>query len=157
VPGLEVGLGRRVRELVPGAAELAVVATIDAVANGRAQVFRDCVAQFNGEIGNTAPRIEYIGRDDRVGGADVEACRATAAVIRRGLIDGKWQVGQQFAEEKPRARFAVDQVGVLADPSESRVPRKRFLEHGAAVDEHTIAERARDLRDAIGQLLQSSA
>jgi hypothetical protein len=61
------------REFVPGADREAIVAAIDAVANGLAEFVRDRALVFDGEIGNAASRIELVGRRKRRGRADVEA------------------------------------------------------------------------------------
>ncbi len=44
----EIRLGREARESVPGADELAVVAAVNAIAEERAQLYRDRAAQFDG-------------------------------------------------------------------------------------------------------------
>jgi hypothetical protein len=63
---------------IPGAAELAVIAAVDAVAYQRPQFFRDGTGKFDCQVGDTAPRIDFIGRDDGAGRAGVNAGRATA-------------------------------------------------------------------------------
>ena len=74
------------RELVPRADREAIVAAIDAVADGFAKFARDRSLVLDGEIGNAAPRIELVGRGKRRGRADVEAGPARAAMIGVGLI-----------------------------------------------------------------------
>ena len=56
--GGEVGLFRYGRELVPRAAELAVVAAVDAIADGRPQRFRYRPRVLDGEIRDAQPRVE---------------------------------------------------------------------------------------------------
>jgi len=65
--GFEIGLAAQAREAVPRAHQLAVVATEDAVADQRPQRFRDRTAKLDREIGNTAPGIEPIRPEDRLG------------------------------------------------------------------------------------------
>src|SRR5580704_17438323 len=65
----EVRLDGRPREFDPGADELAVVAAIDAIADGAAKFHRDGALELDGEIGDAAPCIQPIGRDDGAGGA----------------------------------------------------------------------------------------
>ena len=84
----EIRLGRRLREAVPRAHELAVVAAIDAVADQRAQLLGDAPCELDGEVGDAAPRVELVGRDDRAGGADVDAARAGAAMSVAGGVAG---------------------------------------------------------------------
>ena len=50
-----------------------------------------------------------------------------------GGVHRQRQVGEDLAEEEPRAVVPVEQVGVLADPAEARVARERLLEHRRAV------------------------
>src|SRR5690242_1756182 len=57
----EVGLGRGLRPLVPGAHELAVVAAVDAVAHRRPQLFRNGSVVLDGEIGDAAACVELVG------------------------------------------------------------------------------------------------
>ena len=58
-----------------------------------------------------------------------------------GLIHRQRQIGEDLAEEEPRARVAGDQVGVLADPAQAGIARQRFLQHRRAVDTDPVAER----------------
>ena len=82
VARLEIRLDGFLRELVPRAHELAIVAAVDAVADQRAQFDGNAAAQFDGQIGDAAPRIELVRRDDRLRRTDVDAARAGAAVRR---------------------------------------------------------------------------
>ena len=54
---------------VPGTNELAIVAAIDAVADGGAQCFRYKTREFDGEIGNAAAGVDFVRRDNRLGRA----------------------------------------------------------------------------------------
>ena len=80
---VEILLVRSEHIAIPWTDELAVVATIDAIADQRPQRFRDAAFQFDREIGNAASRIELVGRDDRAGRTNLDALRARAAVRRR--------------------------------------------------------------------------
>src|SRR5471032_3514362 len=118
MPGLEVALGRGACEAVPRADNLAVVATEHPIADQWSQFFRDRRLQFDGQVGNTTPRIQHIRPDKGSRRADVHACRATSAMFG-GMwgIHGQWQVEKQFAEKEETARLAVEHQGVLADPA----------------------------------------
>src|SRR6185295_16215271 len=93
VPDREVRLGARLRELVPRADELAVVAAVDPVPHQRAQVLRDRALVLDGEVRDAASRVELIGTDDGAGRADVHAFRARAAVLALSFVDRQRQVG----------------------------------------------------------------
>src|SRR5262245_57375598 len=63
-PSIEVGQLRRSGELVPRAGQLAVVAAVDAVADQWTKLLRDRAVVLDGQIGNAAPRVEPVWRDD---------------------------------------------------------------------------------------------
>ena len=145
----EVALGARRGELVEGADELAVVAAVDAVAEGASELEGDGAGELDRQVGQAAPRVDPVGRDDRPCRAGRQAARAAAAVggaLRR--IDRQRQVGVELAEEEEAARALVDQVGVLADPAEPGLLGDGLLEHRCAVGEGAVAERADVLGDA---------
>jgi hypothetical protein len=106
---VKISFVRGLREFVPGANQLAIVAAIDAVAEQRPQFFRDSAFEFDGEIGNAAPRIDLIRRDDGAGRADIDTGLACAAVVFGRRIDGQIQVGINLAQKKPRAMLALQQ------------------------------------------------
>ncbi len=56
-------------ETVPGTNRQAIVAAVNAVADGGAEFDGDGALEFDGEIGNAAAGIELEGRGDGVGGA----------------------------------------------------------------------------------------
>lgn len=85
----EVRFHRNFRELVPWANELAVIASVDAIAHGLAKFERNRAAQLDGEIRDAAPRVELVRSDDRLSRADIDAGAACAAVSGRGCIDGQ--------------------------------------------------------------------
>ena len=100
---------------------------------------RDRALQLDGEIGNAAPRVEHEGRHERSGGADLEAGGAAAAVhAGEPGVHRQRDVGEDLAEEEPRARVRIDQHGVLADPAEAGLLRHAALQHRRAVDEHAL-------------------
>ena len=142
VPYLEVLLYAGAGEFVPRTHELAIVAAVDAVADGVAQLERNRARKLDGEIGDAAPRIQSIGRDDGARGAGRQARTAGSAVRCARLIHRQREAQIDLADEEIRSGSAIDEVGVLADPPEPGVARERFLEDGRAVDECAIAERA---------------
>src|SRR5438105_5826314 len=88
-------------EAVPGTHRLAVIAAIDAVANERPQLFRDCAFMLDGEIRDAAARIELVRPGDGACGAYVDAALAAAAMLFNRRIAGKRQIGVHLAEKKP--------------------------------------------------------
>ena len=147
--GLRGGVG----ELVPRAGGQAVVAAIDAVADGGTKLARDRPLVLDGEVGDAAPRIEPVGGREGVGGAGVEAGAAGAAMVGLGRVRLEFGRGEDRAQEQPRAVRAADQVGVPALPAYAGGGRQRLLHHWRGVHEHLhVAARARD--DLAGDLLQ---
>src|SRR5262245_2475399 len=155
VAGLEIALGARPGEAVPGADELAVVAAVDAVADERPQLLWNRALVVDGEVRDTAASVELVGSADRLRGAHVDAALARPTSILLSRIDGKRQVAVNLAEEEPRARLAVEKQGVLAAPADSGSCGKLDLEHGRRVGEHAVAERADFGLDALAELLQA--
>jgi hypothetical protein len=129
-------LAAGLRKLVPWADREAIIAAVDAVAYRGTQLVRNRPFVLNGQIRNAAPRIEPIGRRERVGRAHVEAGLTCAAVIDLGFIDRKLERCEDGTEEQPRAVISRHQIGVLALPAETRARRERLLHHGRRIDEH---------------------
>src|SRR5205809_92582 len=101
------------RELVPRAEELAIVAAEDAIAESAAKPFGNGSGIRDREPGDAATRIEHIGRNDGFCRTDVDAAATAAAVIRRRRIRRKRQVREDLPDEEPRPGPAVDEIGVL--------------------------------------------
>ena len=89
---VEVGARRKLRlapglsELVPRADGQAVIATIDAVADRGSKLARDRALMLDREIGDAAPRVDPVGRGERLGRTGVEAGAALAAMVRFGRV-----------------------------------------------------------------------
>ena len=66
---------------VPGADQLAIVATENPVPHQRAQVFGNRFFQFNREVGNAFTGIDLVGADDGAGGAGRNATDTIPAVV----------------------------------------------------------------------------
>jgi len=106
---LKVALLGGACEAVPGADDLAIVATEYAVADLVAQLDWDRPLQLDGEVGNAAPRVQQPFTDERLGGADVQAGVAAAAVIAgHRLVPRQRDVDEQLAEKEPAAGLAVE-------------------------------------------------
>ncbi len=110
--------------------------------------------ELDREIGNAAPRIQPVRRDDGAGRTGGHAGAASAAVRRARLVGRQFEINVNLAEKKIRAGVAVDQIGMFADPAESRVARQGPLQHRGAVGKDTVAERSDRALNAIAQLLQ---
>src|SRR4029453_3694580 len=111
--GREVAFAGDLRKAVPRARELAVVATVDTIADERTQVFRDCIRQFDGQVRDAPPRNEFVGRDDWAGGTRADARGAIAAVAGHRFRYGQRQVGIDLAQEEIRAHVTREQQRVL--------------------------------------------
>ena len=83
---LEVSFFRDFPKTIPGAAELAVVTAINTIAHQRTEFFGNAVAEFNGQVGDTASCIHRIGCDDGLRGAYVDAFAAIATMVFNQLI-----------------------------------------------------------------------
>ena len=95
---------------------------------------------LDGEIGDAAPRIQPVGRNDGRGRAGGYARLAGAAVRAGRRIERQRQVRQDLAQKETGARVAGDEVGMFADPAQARIARERFFEHRRAVDTNAKAE-----------------
>ena len=132
-PEGELAAGRG--ELVPRADRQAVVAAIDAVADRRPQRARDVPLVLDRQVGDAAPRIELVGRREGLGGADVEAGPAGAAMVALRRVGRKIEVAEDGTEEQPRPEAPRHQVGVLALPAEPGALGQRLFHHRRGVDE----------------------
>ena len=75
---------------------------------------------LDGEVGDTAARIEHEGRDKGLGWTDCHATSAAAAVL--GLLwraGRQWDIGIDLAKKKPGTCRLVNQHGVFRNPSET--------------------------------------
>src|SRR5262245_33504976 len=121
-------------EFIPRATELAVVATVNAIADQRPQRFRNAAVHFDRQIRNAAARIHLLRADNGAGGADIDA-RAASATVFGDLrwIDWQWQIRINFTEKKPRAGAAVDQHRIFADPAETGFLREAAFQYRRAI------------------------
>src|SRR5665213_339797 len=86
VPHGEVPLGGGTGEFIPRARELAVIAAVDAIADRAAKLQGYGAVELDGEVGNAAPRVETIGRNDGAGVAGGHAGAACSAVRGTGRL-----------------------------------------------------------------------
>src|SRR5450830_537634 len=109
MPWLEITFVGSAGETIPRANDLTVITAEHAIADQGAQVFRDCALELDGQVGNAASCIQYIGADEGVGGADVQAGRAAAAMFGgvRG-VNRQGQIDKQFAQEEITAGLAIE-------------------------------------------------
>jgi tRNA threonylcarbamoyl adenosine modification protein YjeE len=147
----------RARELVPRADELAVVAAVDAVADGGAELDRDRALRFDRQVRDAAARVELVGRDDRLRRADVDARAAAAAVVGRDRALGQGDVDEDLAEEEHRAGVAIEGERVLAAPADAAPRRELDLEHRRRIGEDAMAERADRRGERVGEQAQALA
>src|SRR5271155_809078 len=77
---------RHRRLAVPGTHILADVAADDSIAHGGAKLVGNRSAEFDGEIGDAAARVEHIRRGERLRGAGIETARASTAEIGGGRV-----------------------------------------------------------------------
>ena len=154
---VKVRQGAALRELVPGANQLAVVAAINAVAHQRPELQRNGSGVFYGQVGNAAPGIELVRRNDGPRGADIDAGAAGAAVRRHRGAGRQSQVHIDFTEEEHRARLAVEQQRVLAAPALAAAGSQLSLQHRRRVGEGAMAQFFDMRGDPLGEFLQAGA
>ena len=99
---------------VPRAHVLADVAAEHVAADGRAVLVRDRALDLDREVADAAARVEHVGRDQSAGGAGVQARGAGPAHVGARRVRLHLQVGDDLAEEEPRAVLGMQQTGVLA-------------------------------------------
>jgi len=73
-------------EAIPRTAGLAIVATVDAIADQRAEFLWNGPVQLDGQVGNAASRVDAIGGNDGARRARIDAGGAGAAVAIERLI-----------------------------------------------------------------------
>src|ERR1700733_8792944 len=132
----ELHLATGNRKFVPRTYRQTIVATIDAIADRRAQLTRNGALMLDREIGDAAPGIETIRRGEGGRRADIEAGAAIAAMILLRHVLRQFKRRENGAEEEPRAELARHQIGMLALPADARRGGKRLFHHGRGIEEH---------------------
>ena len=137
--GLEGGVAGGLGEAVPGTGVEAVVAAVDATAEGAAELEGDGAFAFDGEVGEAAAGVHLTGGGDGLGGAGGDAAGAGAAVVGGFLVRGQVEGGDDFSEEEPGAELAVDLHGAFAIPAEAGFAGEIAFEDGAGINVMALA------------------
>jgi len=86
-------------EFIPGADREAIITAIDAIAHGFAKFLWDRAVMFNRQVGNAAPCIQAIRRRECLGRADINAARASAAMINFCRIGAEIERGVNLSQK----------------------------------------------------------
>ena len=141
VTGAKIRLVTDPGKLVPRTHDLAVIAAKYPVTHQRPQRFRYHPFQLNGQIGNTASRIQLPGSRKGAGRADIQTSSTTATVfVGLRFIHRQWQIREDFTEKKIGAGAAVDQHCVFANPAQRGFFRQRPLQHRRTVNKGALAQ-----------------
>src|SRR5580693_2760856 len=100
MPDRKILLRRGPRELIPRTDQLAVIASVNAIADRAAKFLRNTAGQLNGQVGDAAARIETIGRDDGARRAGGNTSAARAAVGRARLVRRQFKIQIDLTEKK---------------------------------------------------------
>src|ERR1700730_1153227 len=130
----KVRLPRRPREFVPRTDGEAVVATVNTIADRRAQLDRNHPLVLDRQIRNAAPGIELVGSGERRGRTRIQAAVARAAMVRFSWIGIELEAQIDLAEKEPGAELPGNQVGVLALPAQPGALGERLLHNWSGVD-----------------------
>ena len=122
---------------------LADVAAVGVGPDGLAHLLGNAAADFDGEIRQTAPRVEHTRLDQRTGRTGVEAACTAAALLEPLGVRFERERRDDLAEKEPRPQLGIDQAGVLADPAEPGVLRIDPLLYRSGVHERAGLERLR--------------
>ena len=127
--------GRNCREFVPRAGGEAIVAAIDAVADGGAEFARDMALVLDRQIGDAAARIEHVGMRKRIGRAGVETGAALAAMIRLGFVRRRSRFVKIAPRKSQEPNSRETRLRMLALPAEPSRLRHRLFHHRRRIDE----------------------
>ena len=154
LPRLQLGFAGLHGKLVPGAGGKAVIAAIDAVAQGLAKLCRDGPCMFDGQIGDATPGIEPVGLREGICRTGGQAGPAGTAMVPLRLCGSQIQRGEDAGEKEPGSEPPRHQIGVLALPAKAGSLGQRLFHHRRRIDEdlHITAACARD--EKARQLLQ---
>src|SRR5690554_4367253 len=115
--GMKGAFARGLRELVPGADGKTIIATVNPVAHRLAKLARDMPFFLDGEIGDAAPRIEFVRRGERPCRASIKAAMTRAAMIVMRRIGRDVERGEDRTEKEPGTKFSRHEICVLALPA----------------------------------------
>src|SRR5205823_2084498 len=102
---------------------LADVAPEDAIAEQRRERGIDGPVVLDRQVRDAAARVEDARLGESRRRAGVQAKAAASAEIGGGLVGRNVEIGEDLAEEMPRARLRIDQTRVAPDPAG---PRRRM-------------------------------
>ena len=85
--GRKIGFSGELGKTVPGANQLAVIATIDAVAQQRSEFLGDTAFELDGQVGNTTPGVKLVWAHNGLRRANLQALCAIAAMIFHRFTD----------------------------------------------------------------------
>src|SRR5262249_6906846 len=126
VPGL--GLA------VPGTHLLAHVAAEHPFADLLGKLAGDVAAVLDGQVRDASPPVQHVGRDERPGGACVEAGRAGPAALGPALRAGRGGGLRDDPEEEVGPGRRGEEVLFLAEPAEAGARGETALEAGARAE-----------------------
>lgn len=136
---VKVGAGRGfheracAREAVPWTGCEAIVAAVNAVADGGAELLGNGALEFDGEVGDATSGVELEGGGDGGGGTGLDASSAGAAAVRFRGVGFEFEGGDDLGEKYPVAELAADEVGVFADEAEAGAHGQIALEERAGI------------------------
>ena len=111
-------------ESVPRTCRQTIVTAENAIANSWTQLNGNRSFQFNREVGDAKSRVQLERRGDGARGTGRDAACAGAAAILFRLVRFQFERGKNLSEKNPVAQFPADNIGVLADESNSRALSK---------------------------------
>lgn len=114
---LELGDVGGVGETVPGACQLATVASVDERTHLRLGVVAQLATVFDGLVGKAEMGVERMGVAQRMGRTLVDAAVAMAAMVGHGLVVIELYVEKQLAQEKLASGLGDDEQMVASHPS----------------------------------------
>src|ERR1044071_8879470 len=96
-------------ESIPGTDHLADVASKNPIPDLFSQFNWNAIFKFNGEVGDTAGRVDGAVGENTVRRAGFDAaCAGTAMICDKGWVGFEDQIEKDFGQQKIRAMFWVD-------------------------------------------------
>ena len=142
---------------VPGANQLAIVTAINAVADEGAQIQRNAAVVFDRQVRNATARVDQAGRQNGLGGANIDTSRAAAAMVAGRFGGCQRKVHINFTQEKHRTGLAVEYQAVFAAPTLSAAGGQFGFQYRGGIGEDAVAKRANLGGNVVTQFLQAAA
>lgn len=143
------------RIFVPGANGLAIIAAVDAVSDQRTKRFVNGTGMFDGQVRNTPPSIQTLGRDNGLGGADVHAGLAAATVPTHRLGGRQCEIDIDLPQKEHRTSFTREHQRMFAAPALAAAGGELSLQYGRRICEHPMAERTNGLGNPLLKFLKA--